>query len=81
MLAKLVGYNEVEYDKDGADRSFVVVYVKTDKEITSGSEYISCVLSNRYWNEKIQPAFSSGKAVHTGFDKKKHNKPFLYVKE
>lgn len=80
MLAKLVGYNEVEYTKNGEDCIFMVVYVVTDKDVTFGSEYLSCVLSTRYWLERILPAFQNGDEVHIGFDKKKNNKPFLYTK-
>lgn len=80
MLAKLVGYNEVEYSKNGADNSFVVVYVSSDKEVTYGKEYLSAVLSQKYWIDKIHPAFMTDTPVHIGFDKKKNNKPFLYLK-
>ena len=80
MLAKLVGYNEVEYSKNGQSHDFVVVYVASDKVITFGSEYLTCILSPKYWEEKIAPAFQADRDVHIGFDKKKDNKPFLYVK-
>lgn len=80
MLAKLVGYNEVDYSKNGADKSFIVVYVSSDKEVTYGKEYLSAVLSQNYWLDKIYPAFMTDVPVHIGFDKKKNNKPFLYLK-
>lgn len=80
MLAKLEGYNKVEYNRNGEDKSFVSVYVSTDKEVTYGLEYLSVVLGLKYWDEKIYPAFENHIPVHVGFDKKKNNKPFLYVK-
>lgn len=81
MLAKLEGYNIVEYTKNGEDKSFVAAYVSTDKSVTFGKEYVNVILGLKYWNDKIHPAFDNGLTVHVGYDKKKENKPFLYVKE
>lgn len=81
MRAKLEGYNIVEYHKNGEDKSFVSAYVSTDKAVTYGKEYVNVLLGLKYWNEKILPAFDIGLSVHVGYDKKKENKPFLYVKE
>lgn len=80
MLINLVGYNVVKYSRDGEERDFVKVFVKTDKSIDYGHEYISVILSSRYWYDKILPAFNDKRSVHIGFESKKGNKPFLYVK-
>lgn len=80
MLAYLEGYNKVEYSRNGEQRSFVAVFVRTNNVITYGSEYYRIILSSKYWEDKIYPAFTSSKEVHVGFDKQKGNKPFLYVK-
>lgn len=80
MLAKLEGYNKVEYTRNGEDKSFVSISVSTDKKVTYGSEYLNIVTGLKYWNEKISPAFEAHVPVHVGYDKKNGNKPFLYVK-
>lgn len=80
MLAKLEGYNSVEYTRGGNDKFFVSVYVSTDKNVTFGREYLNVITSLKYWNDKLLPAFENHVPVHVGYDKKKGNKPFLYVK-
>lgn len=81
MLAYIVGYNKVEYQKGGKSGSFITAYVRTDKIVDFGSEYLAVNCSESYWKDKISPAFTADKEVHVGFDKKKDNKPFLYVKK
>lgn len=81
MLANIVGYNRVEYNKNGKSGSFMTVYVTTDKEVDFGSEYLAVNCSESYWNDKINPAYSSGGELHVGFDRQKDNKPFLYIKK
>lgn len=81
MLANIVGYNRVEYNKNGKTGAFMTVYVITDKEVDFGSEYLSVNCSESYWNDKINPAYSSGVELHVGFDRQKANKPFLYIKK
>lgn len=81
MLAFLEGYNKVEYTRNGESKDFVNVYVSTNKEVDYGKEYLPVMLSTKYWQDKISPAFSANREVHVGFDKKKDNKPFLYVKD
>lgn len=81
MLANIVGYNRVEYNKNGKSGSFMTVYVTTDKEVDFGSEYLAVNCSESYWNDKINPAFLVGGELHVGFDRQKDNKPFLYVKK
>lgn len=81
MLANIVGYNRVEYNKNGKTGSFMTVYVTTEKEVDFGSEYLAVTCSESYWNDKISPAYNSGAELHVGYDKKKDNKPFLYIKK
>lgn len=81
MLANIVGYNRVEYSKNGKSGSFVMVYVTTDKEVDFGSEYLAVKCSESYWNDKLKPAYSSGIKLHVGFDRKKDNNPYLYIKK
>lgn len=81
MLANIVGYNRVEYSKNGKSGSFVKVYVITDKKVDFGSEYLTVNCSESYWTDKINPAYSGGGELHVGFDRQKGNKPFLYVKK
>lgn len=81
MLANIVGYNRVEYNKDGKTGAFMTVYVITDKEVDFGSEYLSVNCSVSYWVDKINPAYTSGKAIHVGFDRKMGNKPFLFIEK
>lgn len=81
MLAKIVGYNRVEYNKNGKAGSFMTAYVVTDKNVDFGSEYLAVTCSESYWQDKIYPAFSHDGELHVGFDRQKDNKPFLYVKK
>lgn len=81
MKATLIGYNYVKYSKDGQYRSFVSVYVSTPKEITYGVECLNVTCSTKYFNETILPASRSSAELCLGFDSKKGNKPFLYVKK
>lgn len=81
MLANIVGYNRVEYNKNGKTGSFMTVYVTTDKNVDFGSEYLAVTCSDSYWQDKIYPVFSCGGDFCVGFDRQKHNKPFLYVKK
>lgn len=81
MLANIVGYNRVEYNKNGKTEAFMTVYVITDKEVDFGSEYLAINCSEPYWKDKIYQAFASGVELHVGFDHHRGNKPFLYVKK
>lgn len=81
MIANIVGYNRVEYNKNGKSGAFVTVYVATDKNVDFGSEYLAVNCSESYWNDKIYPAYAADGQLHVGFDKKKDNKPFLYIKK
>lgn len=79
MLANIVGYNRVEYIKNGKSGSFMTVYVSTDKKVDFGTEYLAVNCSESYWNDKIIPAYHNGGELHVGFDRKNDNKPFLYI--
>lgn len=81
MLVKIVGYNKVEYNKNGKPGSFMTVYVQTDKKVDSGFEYLSVTCSEPYWLDKIQPACNARQDIYVGFDRQKDNRPFLYVKK
>lgn len=81
MLANIVGYNRVEYNKNGKSGSFMRVYVITDREVDFGSEYFAVTCSESYWEDKIGPAYAAGGKLHVGFDRKNDNKPFLYIKK
>lgn len=80
MLAKIVGYNRVEYNKNGKSGSFVTVYVTTDKAVDFGSEYLAVNCSDSYWHDKISPAYETLHDIHVGY-RQKDNKPFLYIKK
>lgn len=81
MLANIVGYNRVEYNKNGKTGAFMTVYVITDKKVDFGSEYLAINCSEPYWTDKIYQVYASGGELHVGFDRQRDNRPFLYVKK
>lgn len=81
MLCTLLAYDKLSYSKDGEPRSFTHVFVKSDKVVSSGKTIYSVVMSDKYFDSHIFPAFNSGLPVHIGFDRKNGYKTFLYVKE
>lgn len=80
MVANVVGYNRVEYNKNGNFGSFITVYVSTDKDVDFGTEYLAVNCSESYWLDKLFPAFEAHQVLHVGYDRK-YKKPFLYVEK
>lgn len=81
MLVTLLGYNIVEYAKDGADRSFVKAYVCESSEsgrISYGLRCFEVLCSLKYWH-KLEAAMASGSSLHLSWERDSH-RPFLYSK-
>lgn len=81
MKVSLLGYDIVEYSKNGVSNSFVSVSVSTPTQITYGVETQRVFCSLKYFRDVILPAFEHHSEVHIGFDKAKGGKAFLYLKK
>lgn len=81
MLVTVLGYNKVDYSKNGEDKSFYKAFCADSSEtgkISSGLRTYEVLCSVKYWN-KLQTALDSGSALHIGWERDTH-RPFLYVK-
>lgn len=73
-MVDIVGYNKLE-SKDG--KRYAIIYYKTDKKVTSGSEYGSVIYSDEYADKLISYSISGG-ALGKGWSSKK-KREFLYI--
>lgn len=84
MVVDIVGYNKVEYVKDGKDRAFykffVVEVVPSDK-VTFGRRCAEVLASEKYAEQKILPALGSDVKFYVGWQKDGARRPFLYVRK
>lgn len=75
-MVDIVGYNRMESKKpDGKD--FVIIYYKSDKQITEGNEYGSVISSVDYADKLINHCKSGG-LLGKGWSKKE-GREFLYI--
>lgn len=73
-MVDIVGYNKME-SKEG--KPFVLIYYKSDKQITDGSEYGSVIASADYADKLIGYCKSGGKLGKGWSTKEKRE--FLYI--
>lgn len=73
-MVDIVGYNKLE-SKEG--KKYAIVYYRSDKKVTWGSEYGSVICSDEYADRLISYAESGG-ALGKGWSTKE-KREFLYI--
>ena len=82
MRVNVVGYNKVDYQKDGDNRSFYKFFVcekSHSDRISFGVRCAEVLASTNYAENKILPAIANDASLAVGWDKDR--KSFLYIAE
>lgn len=80
MVVKVIGYNRVDYTKEGEPKSFYKFYAtdtESSEKVTCGLRAYEVMASTHYAETKLLPGLEESKDFHIGW---KDGRSFLYVK-